>query len=711
MAYKTEKTETGRDLVIDGFEKGIASSPYYGIGNIMNLNTSYYPGVAYVNYRRQACTLGGTGFFYAGTHSVDEGNNSNWIFSDAPASPTMTNPISKAVSPLSLIYIQDDSGQIWKQSAVNSSTFNILEGGTGRIGDGNAGIAFWNNYLVVFGDGLIEFCGDGSGDAGVISTNWNLLAQQINYNKILVTGVTSPSSISANIGSLNYVFVNDPVQFTTTGALPSPLVAGTTYYITTANNSTGEVQVSSTVGGVAITITTTGSGTIYMIDTMNISPLGNSTRLDFSGALEVGDTDATIATYVNPRGETVTAEWAEASGLYNIITDAGDNIPANFVRGSSTVNFLSPIIFVNATTIPYVNLLDTTVTNYKPYVSKVDGSLLFCNGQFIGRIATSTSPNLSFDPSIYLSYSVSYGVTSIPEQFTDQVTGMVDLNSQLVVTGKRDVYAWDYISPSTSSPSPVGELIVDSVNILNNVYILAGQKGNVYISNGYSAQLFTKIPDYISGVLDTVWTYGGLMTHRSKLFFQALAQTTSGTNILAGIFSLIVSPSALGDNANGIVMESQNSYGLTPTSGALATGVLIDNNPSSTGYDSYYSAWSNGASLGGIDYNDTSLWQNYEPTIETDIIPIGNILDKKSPGNIEFKLDRPMTSGDSIRMYWRPSLSDSYTLMGTTTTTQLSDYYPSNISQSQWAQFKVQMKCASSGSSRIPLKEVRLHFN
>jgi len=200
------------------------------------------------------------------------------------------------------------------------------------------------------------------------------------------------------------------------------------------------------------------------------------------------------------------------------------------------------------------------------------------------------------------------------------------------------------------------------------------------------------------------------MVHRSRLYFQALASTTAGTNLLAGTFSLQVAPSLLGETASGLIMEGQNSYGLVPPAGSLPAAILIDNEPSASGQDSYYSVWSNGATSGGIDFNDTTLWQNWEPTIETDIIPVGTILNKKTGGQIQFKLDRPMASGDEIRMYWRPSLTDSYRLMGTTTTNVLSDYYPSNVFQSQWAQFKIQFKAAASGSSFIPLKEIRIQL-
>lgn len=776
MSYTYDKQTNS--LVIDGWENGIASSPYKGIANIRNLNTSYYPGVAYTNYRRQACTLSGSGFFYAGTHSVDEGNNNNWIFTAQPASPIMTNPIQSCQSPTGLIYIQDDSGQIWKQSVVNSTTFGIIEGNTGRIGDGNAGIAYWNNYLVVFGDGLIEFCGDGTGDSGIIAANWNYGGTGVGKTSstfttnYLGTPATFQTPFPWYINSLLAFGVGSPITFTSTGTLPAPLAVGTTYYIeripsqtifyvstvpsdptllvaytagTTAMSlngvwsgvtgsytitfSNGDIKTTTLTNGsavftvsaisssvtttvyVALNLTNDGTGTHTMTLVYKPVPLGNCTNVTVNSIGSAPYTTFYLVSYTDPLGNSMGSLWLGATGIYDIIMSDGQVIPAQFTNGSLAINLLSPTVYIASGSNWQIRLLSSTVTNFKPYVSKVDGSLYFCNGQFAGRLASSASPNITFNPLIPVSYTVSSGVFSIPEQFTDQVTNMVDLKSNLVVSGEKDVYTWDYVSPQTSSPSPVGEPIYQTINLLNNIYILAGQKGNIYISNGYSSQLLNKIPDYLAGVIDPVWSWGGIMVHRSKLFFQAMAKNTSSTNIFAGIFSLIVSPSQIGESSQGLVVEAQNSYGLTPASGALSNGVLVDNTPSASGNDSYYSAWSNGASLGGIDYNDTSLWQNWEPMTETDIIPIGTILDKQTMGNIEFKLDRPMASGDQIRMYWRPSLSDSYILMGTTTTTQLSDYYPSNISQSQWAQFKVEFKCASSGSSFIPLRQIRIHYN
>lgn len=189
--------------------------------------------------------------------------------------------------------------------------------------------------------------------------------------------------------------------------------------------------------------------------------------------------------------------------------------------------------------------------------------------------------------------------------------------------------------------------------------------------------------------------------------------TTYESYLLGGIFSLIVSPSMLGESASGLVMEAQNSYGLTPVAEASQLGVLIDNEPSSMGQDSYYSAWSNGASLGGIDYNDTRVWNNFEPMIETDMIPTGTNLEAVTFGQIEYKLDRALSAGDQIRLSFRTSLSDSYTVIGTSnsTTATLSEKFISDIRNSQWVQFKVEFAGAIANTSFVPLREIRLHFS
>ena len=52
MAYRTEKTEQGIDIVIDGWQNGIAPSPHKGIANMQAVNISSEPDEVMVSYSR-----------------------------------------------------------------------------------------------------------------------------------------------------------------------------------------------------------------------------------------------------------------------------------------------------------------------------------------------------------------------------------------------------------------------------------------------------------------------------------------------------------------------------------------------------------------------------------------------------------------------------------------------------------------------------------
>lgn len=83
--------------------------------------------------------------------------------------------------------------------------------------------------------------------------------------------IASPGVFTKN----NHGFrLNDAVFFRTTGALPTGLVAGTVYFVTSTNLTTNTFTVSATVNGAAINTTGTQSGTHTVHSYMSINPTG-----------------------------------------------------------------------------------------------------------------------------------------------------------------------------------------------------------------------------------------------------------------------------------------------------------------------------------------------------------------------------------------------------------------------------------------------------
>jgi len=590
MAYNYENTTTGIDLIINGFENGIADSPFNGIGNIQNLNVSYVDGVTYMNYKRQACTITGG---------------------------TMGTPLYATQSPQGIIYISDSSSQIFKQSAVNGSTFARL---TGNYASENIyGLQFWSNYLIVFYDTRVEICGNGTGDAGIISSTWNTSAA--------TTGVW-------------------------------PLI---------------------------------------------------STTLTLTGTPAAGDTLATLSTYTDAQGN-ARAFWNGPTGTYFLNITLADatfqQVIANLTQGSTSISWTPALNFAAASSSLGIQPLQTSTSaigagTHMSLVSINDGNVYFCHGPYVG--AFQATPFQTVTKGNMKTFRYNCAALGLPR--TDGSIWLTEMRNQLLIAGYHKIYPWDRISPQWSNPIPVYENIVKMTNILNTVYILAGSKGNIYFSNGYNAELLYKMPDYIAGVVDPKWTFGGIMEHRNQLYFQATATNSStGTNIVAGVYKLDI-------NKTVLTMDSQYSGGLLPTGLTTTGGILVNNNNlTPLAYDNYYSAYS--ASTNSIDFNDTTLYSSNEGLIETDIIPVGTFFNQKTFSSIEFKLDQPMQSGDSISIYARQSLADSYTLVGTTSTAVLSSSVQTiNFEKWQWLQLKITMSCNATvgSSSRVRIREIRIH--
>lgn len=613
MAYRSETELNGRKaIIVDGWEKGIADSPYTGISSIKNLNISFLTGATYVNYKRNPVTL-------SGSMGIPK------FYTQSPGtSPTY--------------YILDDKGQVWVGTS-SGSVWTLLTGNhTGSSGLGY-GIAYYKDYLFVFGPNYVDVCGDGTGPGGINSGNW------------------------ADIGGSGYYIIN------------------------------------------------------YQ-DVDLASPPG------------LGDDFLTLN---NP--------WPYVSGQYQVIIGSdSQTVTGTFVNGDTNVD-ITPVVSVSTaiTTIDVNFFTPTSPTNHMALVA-INDVLYFCNGNTIGSISIpQNSPAAIFDVSDFATMEVNFSALTL--RSIDRSIWLTELNQNLLIAVQDYIYAWDKTSSVDSQgnirqaykATPINESPSRMINILNNVYVFAGQKGDIYITNGYSVSLFKKIPDSFLGAIDPVWVVGGMMFHRNKLYFGSVGYDMANSAKIQGIFSLTLSTGLQNSNetTGSINFESQNSYGISPTTSADATGILIDLNAipangllSGGSVDSYVSAYYN-SSAGGIDTNTSTLWANYEPAIETDLIPIGTFLQPRTFENVEYKLDKPLADGDSIRLSYRTSFIGSYTLVGpsevtalsggTTTATGntatqvVSDNFNSQIQDAQWIQLKVEFKCAASNSSFIRLREIRIH--
>lgn len=373
------------------------------------------------------------------------------------------------------------------------------------------------------------------------------------------------------------------------------------------------------------------------------------------------------------------------------------------------------------------SLFPTIVTAGTPNYAIWGGNLnkmYICNGPYIMTLsyAIDTFGNLNFNPGGTSGTDYLWGpATAITGYgsgvacilpFYENAIWLGEWNTNMLIASGNRLYVWDETASTPSSfiqfPEPVNKFIV----VNNTIFVLAGYKGNIYSSNGYSVSLFKKIPDSFFGQTDPQLVWGGLMFKRNKIYVGVSTTTETGSSgYISGVFSINIDTGEFGfEQAGALNFENQNSFGLYAST-APNVGqplILFDSNYAAT--DFYYSAWTNNTT-NAFDKSATGIYTSGETVFETDLVPVGQYLTQSTPANVEFKLDAPLASGDTVQILGRQHFTDSYTSFGTYTSdgTQLSSEFPTAIQGLQWLQIKVIITTTS--ATVVRLREIRVRMN
>lgn len=221
MSYKYEKNKNGdQDLVISGWEKGIADSPYNGFQMLQNLNISYQPGGVYLNISRDAST-------YTVSRPTKE---PTYIVQD----PTFPRNL----------YAVDLGGVVW-QSVNGGVQWSIVASSpTGNAG-GN-GIAVWNSYLIVARgdklDAIAVTTGGATGPSWTTFATFGTAAGQFSNHFALIANDTKLYFCNGNaIASLAQLTVFDPTSAPTFSYNDTALTLPFRYYNNTISTGMCEL--------------------------------------------------------------------------------------------------------------------------------------------------------------------------------------------------------------------------------------------------------------------------------------------------------------------------------------------------------------------------------------------------------------------------------------------------------------------------------------
>ncbi len=698
MAYHVEKGLGGKDeIVIDGFENGIAPSPHKGIGSIKNANINSLTGEVAVNYNR-VNTLpvisGG---------ALNGSTNLEYVFGSNPQLIVGSCIVPTGTSTITGLTV---GNPYWVTSVTTYSThqniFVSASYGGANATIGTSGTATFDTFSPhKFVQGAIEY-DTGNSDfiyylcdtSGVVWANDPKV-----YGVFAPTGDVGGTSVASNITGFGvfqgvaYVFTTSQVYANFTQTLGVSANWGSRLYL---NNPSGQTSTSH----YALTIPDE-NGSLFYCDGSFVGQI-KSLSSDTAG------TSRFSSMKVSSNGAT--------PSVLSVL---------NYTRGVVPGDGLPVSVYA----VPGIALPSGVSTGTQYYVVSYS--------QSAGTFELATTPTgtgitissgaafyvTSFDPESSLTAMVDYLPIALQLPYYEVATclAQTSVGSPILAVGTigNNVYIMD---PSSSVAAQAVLPLPESnthriLNVDNMLYIFVGNKGNIYISNISVISGALTVPDYMANPYgtnqDPYFSWGDCMFLRGRVWFSIQDQNASNTTgYCGGIWSFTPTQNLFLGQDQGIQLhlENQNSYG---TYNGVCD-VLLPSETQTANGPQYWSTFSSDYSVPvyGIDFSGTNPYNGTQyAEIETDLVPVGEFLNLYTPANVEYKLSRPLVSGESVEILWRPDLTSAFTTLGTNSVTgNVSFVFPSNIQNVQWVQLQALMTSTTTTPSFLPVTQFRIRI-
>ena len=654
MAYTFDK-KTG-EITVNGWEKGIAPSPHVpqGVADLKNVNISSIQGEVSLAYDRvrqdqpvltgQTATLQNSSADILYSTTLKFGT---WILISAVTG-------GSAFTANNYYQVVDSTGTIIRLA----STF----GGTPIVADANATITFSTLGLgvpVSYASEFFQFVNDDViyryyvlDDAGIIwvsgqatdAGNPGPLTPTSTWSAITPYGTSLNSIGTGTINSIEIMYGTDSNNVVQTSFLiifgPDHILAG----------KTSDKSAWPSVSGSAFP-QLGGSNTLLNNGAPHRSFLGNDQVLYYTDGPAIGILQQKEIDFLNltanvaagDTSATLTTFWKGSSGANTVTFSTGETKSVTFTNNSLAITW-SGGLSAAATTL----------------------------------ISTGAAVFDSTDPSTYNYVQANYLMS--PVDVATSISMIPSGSGLSIVVGGilNNIYIYPSYQASTV-PGPtvllwMPEAYTQNLLQVNNfVLIFSGNKGNIYLTNGSSVVPLCTVPDYVASsanfVQDPYFLWGGATYIRGRVFFSIQDQTGSHTGNCGGVWSFVPSFSYFPNQDAGLSLRMEAASSQWGTEGyngyapILFTG--LEEGAQEANGPQYIACWAQ--SVNSIDFSGTTPVTNGSALIETDAIPVGTFLDKRTFSQIELKFASALVAGESVVVNYRTDLEAAWASAGTLT--------------------------------------------
>lgn len=542
---------------------------------------------------------------------------------------------------------------------------------------------------------------------GVAKTNMKL--QLSSQTPVNATFTADPATDLLTFASSPNLSNGAAITVSSSGTLPNPLVANTTYYVIFVGTNT--IKLATNLGNLnsftAINITTAGTG-VLTATTINLGRVTHFTEnpvtnyvycVDDNGRVwYVGDfanlwvlIDGNDRTNARGNGICVWKNYllvfrnnkidlygGPAGGLSDAIANRVWNVPAGWP----------------------LNATNTSGSHHA--VWGIDDILYYCDKNLISdfqEVGTFTGAAGT--------YTQTVGALVLPTNYESFRLRELGQNLEVLAnigsnSTTSTIFPWDRSSTSFFLPLELFYAANNFLSYNNTMYIFSTRMMKIFASNGSFSNAFKRLPPAIA-LNDSSFntSIGGVGVYNGKMFF-----TIYGRTGYAGLFSINLDGGDY-NQQNALVFENIIANESTTTTISLP-GLHVPRNAGNM----YVSWYDSSLGYGGIDSylglnNTYPLYDNFETVIESPLYKVGTTLVQNVYSQVEIALANPLTASQSIRLSYRTNVIDAYTLIGTFDST---DKFSGNRSSMnfvnapnnlEYFQVKCELKTSSSASPQL----------
>lgn len=263
---------------------------------------------------------------------------------------------------------------------------------------------------------------------------------------------------------------------------------------------------------------------------------------------------------------------------------------------------------------------------------------------------------------------------------------------------KADVFAWDRTSTSFTGAKTISlqEFGVHALAVKDGLlYIVAGTKGNVYVSNGAETQLFKRLKSIaLSAGAWTCVRPGAIAVFDNRLWIGI----GGGAGVTkCGVYAIT--------NEGGVTLENVISTG---DLSSVVIGALYAVNDFTA-----LIGWQTGSAQ-GVDLvgKSNARVTSYGSYVDSPLFRVGSPARKRTFTEAEFQLEKPLSTGEGVKLQYRTNTGASWTDIATVdnaTYGSMTSYaVPASIADVERLQIRVLLTTYSAGTTSPILTEVRL---